>query len=102
MTVVTTTLPQLQDLDLISLRIRGTTIPAITELIRLITNAEDIKIAIVRSWNQRYVEIPTNADKTIPFIIETANSLLKSHLMFEAFICSKVKPLKTIVRVWVA
>ena len=81
---------------------RGTKIPAITELMRLITNAQDIKTAIVISLNQPNVTNPTKIDKTIPFNIDTANSLLKSQRIFDVFICSNVHPLNTIVSVWVA
>ena len=76
--------------------------PAITELIRFITKANDISKDIANSWNQIYVMTPTKIDKTMPFNIETANSLLNNHFIFEEFICSKVNPRKTIVSVCVA
>ncbi len=65
---------------------RGTKIPAITELIRLMTNAQDIKIAIVISLNQPKVTNPTKIDRTNPFNIDTANSLLKSQLLDYQFL----------------
>ena len=40
------------------------------------------------------MDVPTSIDKTIPFIIDTASSLLNNHLIFDVFICSKVSPLK--------
>ena len=49
MTVVTTTLPLIAGSCLNLLRIRGTSIPAITELIRLIIKAHYIKRDIANS-----------------------------------------------------
>ena len=45
---------------------------------------------------------PINIANTRPFKIATANSLLNNQERFDEFICSKVKPLKTIVKVCVA
>ena len=73
-----------------------------TELIRLIIKAVDIKKERIISSNQIKVANPTRIHNTNPFKIETASSLLNSQFKFDALICSSVKPLKTIVRVCVA
>ena len=81
------------------LSINGTKIPATTELIRLIISAAAIRRARVESPNQKNVLNPIYIANTKPFKIATANSLLNSQERFEEFICSKVKPRKTIVKV---
>ena len=101
-TVVTTTLPDIAGSCLKLLKIIGTNTPAITELIKFIIKANDINIARVNSLNQKNVTSPTSIDKTKPLRIDTANSLLKSHLRLDELICSKVRPLKTMVKVCVA
>ena len=58
--------------------------PAITELIRLIISA-DIRIDNMVSWNMHVIN--QLVDKIIPFNIDTANSLLNNHRIFEVFIC---------------
>ena len=52
--------------------------------------------------NQKYVTKPTKIERTNPFKIDTANSLLNNHCKLDELICSKVNPLKTIVKVCVA
>ena len=51
-TVVTITLPPIAGSCFNFLKISGTNIPATTELIKFITNADDIKTAIIISLNQ--------------------------------------------------